>query len=375
MFRVISLSISEVIEDVEAIVLKRENNVIIRVRSSGGKIGIGHADSCSLVKDLVEKYVKRILIGENPLNINKLWFKMYRDESLWYGYRGMWIHAIAGVDMALWDLAGKILDRPVWSLLGGRFRDKVIPYASISFPETEEKTREVASLYAEQGFKAVKFGWGLFGRVSVNKNVELVKAAREGLGWNVELMVDAGRPWSATLKHMIKTVRRIERYEPFFLEEPFAPDNFEDYRTLRRVTEIPIAGGEIFSTVTEFRRFIEDGCVDIVQPDPSRVGLTQFKEIASIAASRGIMCIPHDWSTALNVLAQIHLVASIPNGLYVEYHRPQGPPERANIEKDLMDNLIIPPLELKKGFFKVPDRPGLGAELNSEVLKRLTRHI
>jgi len=361
------------IYDVKAINLRGGNNTIVQVFADEGLVGIGHSDSSPAVRYVVEATLKPLILGEDPLEIERLWTKMYRGIR-WEGLRGISVHAIAGIDMALWDLAGKKMGVPVWKLLGGRYRDRVIPYASASFGSKSrvELARE-AAMYRDQGFKAVKFGWGLFGRESVERDVEMVKGVREGAGEDVKVIVDAGSPWEANAARMVKTIKAIEPFDIFFFEEPIPQDDLEGYLKIRSSVDTPISCGEVLSTVYEFKPLIDRRAVDIVQPDPSRVGLTQWRRIAKMAEEANMPCIPHDWSTGINIVAQMHLVAAIPNGEYVEYHRPITHPEDREaftFASEIIDELLSEPLELKGGYFEVPNKPGLGIELNERILQK-----
>jgi len=359
--------------DVKAVNLRGGNNTLVQVTSDEDIVGIGHIDSSPVARYIVEGTLKPLIVDENPLEVERLWTRMYH-AVLWHGLRGVSVHAIAGVDMALWDLAGKKLGAPVWKLLGGRYRDRVIPYASASFGhKSREQLAQEAAVYRGQGFKAVKFGWGILGRDSVEKDVEMVRGVRDGVGDDVKVIVDAGAPWEATAARMIKTIKEVERYNIFFFEEPIPQDDLDGYLKIQAAVDTPISSGEILSTVHEFKSLIDQRAVDIVQPDPSRVGLTQWMRIARIAEEANMLCVPHDWSTGLNIIAQIHLVASIPNGEYVEYHRPVTNMENREtftFASEIMDELLMEPLELKGGYFEVPNKPGLGAELNENVVRK-----
>lgn len=359
--------------DLKAINLRGGNNTIVQVFSDEGLVGIGHVDSSPAARYVVEGTLKPLLLGEDPLEVERLWRKMYHGIR-WHGLRGVSIHAMAGIDMALWDLAGKKLGVPVWKLLGGRYREKVVPYASASFGQKgRAQLAKEAAMYREQGFKAVKFGWGLFGRVSVEKDVEMTKAIRDGAGEDLKVIVDAGAPWETNAARMVKTIKEIERYDILFVEEPLPQDDLEGYLRLRATVDTPIACGEVLGALQEFKPLIDRRAVDIVQPDPSRVGLTQWRRIAKMAEGANMLCIPHDWSTGINIVAQVHLVASIPNGEYVEYHRPITHPEdheAFTFASEIMDGLLLEPLELRGGYFEVPNKPGLGVELNEEVVRK-----
>ncbi len=361
------------IVNVKALNLRGGNNTLVQVFSDEDIVGIGHIDSSPVARYIVEGTLKPLIVDENPLEVERLWTRMYR-AILSHGLRGVSVHAMAGVDMALWDLAGKKLGAPVWKLLGGRRRDKVIPYASASFGhKSREQLNQESAVYRDQGFKAVKFGWGILGRGSVEKDAEIVRGVREGVGGDVKVIVDAGAPWEATAARMIKTIKEVERYNVFFFEEPIPQDDLDGYLQIKAAVDTPISSGEILGTVPEFKSIIDQRAVDIVQPDPSKVGLTQWMRIAKVAEEAHMMCVPHDWSTGLNVIAQIHLVSSIPNGEYVEYHRPVTNKENREsftFASEIMDELLLEPLELKDGYFEVPNKPGLGVELNDNVLRK-----
>jgi L-alanine-DL-glutamate epimerase-like enolase superfamily enzyme len=358
-----------------------KNNTIVQVCTDEGIEGIGQIDSSPAAKFIVEEHLKPLLLGEDPLEVERLWTMMYRKNDWAFGFRGLGIHSMAGVDIALWDVAGKKLGVPVWKLLGGRYRDKVIPYASAAFKGNLEKLAKEASFYASQGFKAVKFGWQPFARESLEKDIEMVKTIRDAVGDDVKLIVDAGRPWEWNASRAITTIKRIEKYDIFFLEEPLPPDDIDGYVQISAAVDTPVSGGETLSTIQEFKQLILRRATDILQPDPCRVGLTQWKRIAAMAAESNIFCIGHDWSTGINIAAQIQLVASIPNGLYVEYYRPtthehtEGSGWAGDVAFDtaLMDELLTEPFELKDGYFDVPSKPGLGISLNEKTLAKYGR--
>jgi len=357
------------ITDVKATNLAHTSQTIVQVYTDEGITGVGHCDSSLYVRFIIEGSLKPMLIGRDPLETDVLWTMMYR-RAAWSGLRGIIIHSMAGVDMALWDIKGKKLGAPVWKLLGGRYRDKVIPYASLTpLSFKPYNLAERAAEYRELGFKAVKFGWGSFGRISVEKDVALVKAVREGAGDDVKVFIDGGRPWECNASWVIRTAKKIEKYDVFLLEEPLWPDDVDGLAEISASVDLPISTGETLSTTQEYRTLVEKRAVDILQPDPSRVGMTQWKTIAKMAEAAGMMCIPHDWSTGINVMAQIHLVASIPNGEYIEYRRPE-PGREDSVEADFMDKILVEPFELKNGYFDVPDEPGLGITLNEKTLAK-----
>jgi L-alanine-DL-glutamate epimerase-like enolase superfamily enzyme len=357
------------ITDIKATNLARTTQTIVQVYTDEGITGVGHCDSSPNVRFIIEGDIKPILVGRDPLETEILWTTMYRTLD-WYGLRGVTVHSMAGIDMALWDIKGQKFGVPVWKLLGGRYRDKVIPYASLTPLSFKPfKLTERAAKYRDQGFKAVKFGWGTFGRINVKEDVALVKAVREGVGEDIKVIIDAGRPWQCSPSWVIQTAKQIEKYNVYFLEEPVNPDDVDGLAEIARNVDLPISSGETMSTVHEYKNLIDRKAVDILQPDPSRVGITQWRTIAKLAEAANMMCVPHDWSTGINVLAQIHLVASIPNGELVEYMRPE-PGKENSIEADLMDKILVEPFEFKNGYFEVPNKQGLGIELNEKTLAK-----
>jgi len=357
------------ITDVKATNLAKTTQTIVQVYTDEGIVGVGHCDSTPHVRFIIEGDLKRVLVGRDPLEIDVLWTAMYHSIA-WHGLRGVSVHGMAAIDMALWDIKGQKLGVPVWNLLGGRYRDKVIPYASLTpLSFSPYKLSERAAKYRDLGFRAVKFGWGDFGRISVERDVELVKAVREGAGDDVKVIIDAGRPWGCTPSWVRRTAEKIEKYDVFFLEEPLSPDDIDGFVEVKASVDLPISTGETMAALQEFRTLVDRRAVDILQPDPSRVGISQWKTIAKMAEMANMMCVPHDWSTGVNIIAQIHLVASIPNGGYVEYMRPP-PGKEDSVEADLMDRLLTEPFELKNGYFEVPNKPGLGIELDERILTK-----
>src|SRR5436309_3858227 len=234
--------------NVEAIILRRQepardisdgtqDALVVRVATDSGITGIGEVDSSpEVVKAAIEAPkshltscgLRQLLLGEDPLDIGRLWEKMYRG-SLYFGRRGVGVHAMSGIDIALWDIAGKALGKPVWQLLGGAYRNRVRAYASTLMPDTPAEAGREAEKWAAQGFTAVKLGWGGFGK-SLATDVALVGAARAAAGDDVELLFDIGLVWDAATA--VHQVRRMERFHPYWIEEPLPPDDLAGYRRL-----------------------------------------------------------------------------------------------------------------------------------------------
>jgi L-alanine-DL-glutamate epimerase-like enolase superfamily enzyme len=301
-----------------------------------------------------------LLIGENPLEVERLWYKMYRG-SIYYGRRGVAIQAISAIDIALWDIMGKFFGQPVHILLGGKWRDKVRAYASTLFRPTPEAIREATRRYLDEGFTAVKFGWGVFGR-DPNLDVRLVEAAREALGPRNDLLVDTGWFVERTPKQAVQVVRSIEPFRPFFVEELLHPEDYAGYRQVSDTVETLIACGEQEATEWGFRQLIEEGGVDIVQPDLTRCGgLTVARRIVHMADRANVLVIPHSWSSDLLTAASLHLNAFQRRAVFVEFNTSQGPLSRTMVKQ---------PLRLADGFVAVPTGPGLGVEVDEGTLER-----
>jgi L-alanine-DL-glutamate epimerase-like enolase superfamily enzyme len=301
-----------------------------------------------------------LLEGENPLEPERLWYKMYRG-SIYYGRRGVAIQAISALDIALWDIVGKFYGQPVHILLGAKWRDRVRAYASTLFRSTAEAIREAAKHYVGDGFTAVKFGWGVFGK-DPKLDLKLVEAARKELGDDRDLMIDTGWFVERTPKQAIRLARDLEQFRPYFLEEMLHPEDYDGYRTLSEAANVNIACGEQEATEWGFQQLLERGQVDILQPDLTRCGgFTVARKIVHMAERANRLVIPHSWSSDLLTAASLHLNAYQRRGVYVEFNTSQGPLSRA---------LVKSPLQLSDGYVKVPDGPGLGVEVDEETISK-----
>jgi L-alanine-DL-glutamate epimerase-like enolase superfamily enzyme len=227
------------------------------------------------------------------------------------------IHAMSGIDIALWDIKGKALGLPIWKLLGGGFHQKIRCYASVLFGATPAETGALASRLKDRGFTAVKFGWDPMGR-DAETDVALVREARKGLGKSPDLMIDAGLVWDA--KTALQRARAFSEHNIFWLEEPLRPDDSEGYRRLSEATEVRIAAGEEESNRGSFLELMDKGKIDIVQVDLTRCGgFTEARKIASLAEDRGLPCVNHGFTTYINIAAALHFLNSIPNSFIMEY--------------------------------------------------------
>lgn len=367
------------ITDIEAIPLRlpdvddarcdgTQDALIIRVHTDQGLIGLGEVDSSPTVakaiidapaSHMLARGLRTILVGHDPFDVQMLWHKMV-EGTIYFGRSGAALQAIAGVDMALWDIVGQATGQPVHKFLGGGYRDRVRVYASMIMPETPEEVHEQVSKFVAQGYTAIKLGWGPLGRVSDSLDIELVRAARDAAG-SRDLMLDIGLVWDAA--QATKMARRFEAFDVFWIEEPLPPDDLTGYARLADSVDVRIAAGEQETTFRGFVDLIEKGHVDVVQPDLARAGgLTPAVRLAQYAYDHNILCVPHAFSTGILVAASLHYVASMPHGQLAEFTVSESP-----IARDLLTR----PFHLETdGTVRVPQTPGLGVQLNEEVLRR-----
>jgi L-rhamnonate dehydratase len=301
-----------------------------------------------------------LAVGEDPFEVERLWTKLF-NHTLYYGRRGVVLQAISGIDIACYDIMGKALDKPVHALLGGARRRQVPAYASTLFRDTPQAMKEAAQQYIDRGFTAVKFGWGGFGR-DRQKDTALVQAARESLGKDCVLMVDAGWIYPRSVEETIAMIEAIEPFDPFWVEEPCHPEDYAAYKAVADATSVRIAAGEQEGTAWGFEHLIREGSVDVVQPDLSRCGgFTVARRVVSLAeAARRSLC-PHAWQSDLLTAASLHLNAILPEALFQEYNVCDDPISRS---------LCRTPLRCLEGVLTVPEGPGVGVEVDEETVAR-----
>ena len=370
------------ITDVEAIVLRQatvddgiadgsQDDLVVLVHTDEGITGIGEVDSApdvvaALIRQdsshAVAHSLRSVLVGRDPLDVEGAWDAMYRG-LIYVGRRGIGIHAISGIDIALWDIRGKALGKPVCELLGEVHRDRVRAYASMLMPDTPEETGERVAALREKGFTAVKLGWGPLGR-DPDHDVRLAAAAKDAGGDGVDILIDAGLGYEDDAQTAIRVARELEQLGIGWLEEPFLPDAYEAYAELADTVDITIAAGEQDVTRWGFRELIERGHVDLVQPDVTRCGgITETLRIAKLAAEHGVGTVPHAWKSGIIKAASLHVNAVLPDALYQEYCVAETPintkltVERLPIEAD--------------GCVAVPTAPGIGITLDEDVVASL----
>jgi D-galactarolactone cycloisomerase len=313
------------------------------------------------------EFLSPLILGGNPLAQEDLWRVMYL-RSLDHARSGVMLSALSAIDIALWDLKGKILGQPISVLLGGRKRDAVRCYATgLYFTQSGDlpaKLAEEALSYKQQGFGAMKMKVGL----GVNRDVENVCAVRETIGPEVALMVDANHAFS--FREALKLAEMLEPLEIGWFEEPLSPEDYEGYRELRRRSRIPIAAGECEYLRHGFLRLFERSCVDIAQPDPCAAGgITETKKIGDLAQTYGVDFAPHCWGSCVAVATSLQLLSNWdpdPGRLFSR---------EPILELDRTENLFreelgSPSFVLEQGHVQVPEGPGLGIEIDEGLLNK-----
>ena len=341
-------------------------HTLIAVQTDEGLIGWGSVFTSDVLVAGALELLTPLLIGENALEPERVSEKLHQ-HTFWQGRGGAVTHTISGIDIALWDILGQATGQPVGRLLGGRYRDRVRPYASLLMDEPEPLCDHLLKMQA-QGFSAFKMGWGPFGRVSRAKDEEIVRAARDAVGPDALLMVDAGASdayWPNGFKWALRTAQMLADYGVDWFEEPLAPDALDDYVALRRQAPLPIAGGEVLTRRQAFQPWLQAGAFDIVQPDVTKVGgISEERRIAWMAQEHGIKFVPHGWNTAIGLAADLQLASAFSGTDLVEYIA--GSP--------YLDDLVVGGWQLdNEGMLAIPHRPGLGIELNMEALARFSK--
>jgi L-alanine-DL-glutamate epimerase-like enolase superfamily enzyme len=348
-----------------------QDTMLVRVRTDEGLEGWGESDASPLV--CMAAYccpmshgniinIRESLVGERldgPDDVLRLHAKAIRN--------GLDIqqihHAYSAADIALWDLAGKGAGQPVWKFWSRESFQK-LPYASVLFESTPDEMVACARRLKERGFRAAKFGWGPFGKKGADHDLALVRGAREGLGPDAEIMVDAGWAFGADVEMALDTARRISKYRITWLEEPFMPDAVSRYGELaRRKPGIPLAGGESAGTLRAAEDFIDNAGLGFIQIDVGRIGgITAAREVCARAAERGIVYVNHTFKSKLSVAAAIQVFAGAAAFKYLEY------PAAGS---ELSDTLVTGVLDRgPDGFVEPPRGPGLGVRVNLDVVRK-----
>ena len=338
--------------------------LIVEVESDAGLVGIGNAAlSPRVTKQVIDLYLKPILVGENPYDLEFLWEYMYR-RTLPFGRKGIGMVAISAVDIALWDLIGKALKQPVFRLLGGKTKQRIPVYASRLYSQPLEPLAQEAKSYKDQGFRAMKlrFGWGpAEGAAGMLRNEELVRTVRETIGDEIDLMADAYMGW--TLDYAQRMIPRLEKFHLRWLEEPVLPDDIAGYAALKRMGRIPIAGGEHEFTLYGFRQLLDAQAIDYIQFDTNRVGgFTQARKISALAEAHAVPVVPH-----AGQLHNYHVVMASYNSPMAEFF----PIVDMEVGNELFWYIFKGEPTPQDGYIVLDEnRPGLGLEVDEEGLKK-----
>ena len=353
------------------------DSTLVRVETEGGLVGfgeakaaVGSAGACAALKTLIEEELAPQLVGEDARDISRLWDVMYNGSRAHYaierghafpvlGRRGLTIAGLSGIDIALWDLLGKSLAAPVWRLLGGRRHPRMRAYASGGWAPAEGIADELAGFVASGDFKAVKMRVGA-GDGTLAHSIRRVRAARAGLGDDIDIMCDAHGTW--TPAEAKRFCRAVAECDIGWLEEPVSADDARGLAEVRADTDIPIAVGESEFTRFAFRDLIALRAADILQPDPSIAGgITECVRIEALAGAHQLRFAPHMWGGALTFAAGLHLAAVASSGFIVEVSLGANP---------MLHELAVEDFGVEGGMVEIPDRPGLGVTIEESFVSR-----
>lgn len=341
-------------------------HTLIAVHTDEGVTGWGSVFTSDHLVRAALKVLEPLYLGECAVEPERVSEKLHQ-HTFWLGRGGSITHTISGIDIALWDILGKVTGQPVGRLLGGRYRERVRPYASLLM-ESPEPLRDHLLAIKAQGFRAFKMGWGPFGRVSDALDEAIVRTARDAVGADSQLMVDAGGSdafWSNGYKWALRASEMLAEYDVYWFEEALPPDAMQDYAKLREHARVPIAGGEVLTRRQAFQPWLEAGAFDIVQPDVTKVGgISEERRIAWMAREHGIRFIPHGWNTAVGLAADLQLASAFPETDLVEYLT--GSP--------FIDEIVTQSWKLDvDGMLPISDQAGLGIELNMDAVAKYTQ--
>ena len=342
---------------------------LVEIETDTGLTGWGECYGPARMTSAVVEAIAPWLTGEDPLATDALWQTIYarlRD----HGQKGVVIQGLSGIDIALWDIKGKHFGVPAHRLMGGPLRRQVRAYATGLYRRKSgdplRYLAEEASGYAGEGFTAVKLKVG-FG---VEEDAAVTRAVREAIGPDVALMVDANHAFDAVAA--IRLGRMIEQYDIGWFEEPVPPEDLAGYRAVKAALSIPIAGGECEFTRYGFREQLVSRAVDIVQPDTCAAGgLTECKKIADMSEAFGVRYNPHVWGTGIAIAASLQLLAVLPSHTPPSLSPLEPLLEFDRTEHPIRQAILKEPIEHVRGVVRVPDRPGLGIEIDRKAVERL----
>ncbi len=343
---------------------------LVKVTLEDGTYGWGEGYGPAEVVRAGIDFFTPLVVGRDPLHVEAIWQEMYR-RCLDFARRGVLLAALSAIDVALWDLRGKLLGQPVSVLLGGRRREKVSVYATGMYftqsPDLAQELAAEASAYVRQGFKAVKMKVGL----GLEADLRNIAAVRNAIGPEISLMIDANHAYSRSEARQVAEMAKD--FEIAFFEEPLSPEDYAGYRELRMAAGVPIAAGECEYLTFGFRELAVNRCVDIAQPDICAAGgLTEVKRIVSLCHTFGINVLPHCWGTGIAFAAGLHLVSTL-DVIPGRRSPPEPILEMDRTENPLRDRLTRPRFEPQNGMVDVPVGPGLGVDVDAVFLEQFSR--
>jgi galactonate dehydratase len=345
---------------------------IIKLETDEGICGWGEAYSpwTPRSREPTLNYLKEWVIGKDPFQIKRIWQMLYRDFLCNLGGI-VQLSCISAIDIALYDIVGKMLKTPVHNLIGGMFRDRVRVYDSFSWHTGRNKVEvfaEEAAAVAKAGFTGIKwapFGAPFPGREEIRNGIECVRAVRQAVGDKVDILIDCSR--NLTPRGAVTVAKELEKFNIFWLEEPISSDNLDGLARITANVSMPTVTGEMLYTKWSFRQALEKEAADIINPDIGSVGgITEMKEVCAMAEAYDVAVSPHNLLGPIGTAASLHLAASIPNFLILETWRSPG-----TLWQKVLDDISSEPcMEMMEGCVQVPTKPGLGVEVNEDALRK-----
>tara|TARA_B100000902_G_scaffold373338_1_gene401187 strand:+ start:1975 stop:3114 length:1140 start_codon:yes stop_codon:yes gene_type:complete len=340
-------------------------HTLVEVITDEGVVGLGSVYTSAKLVEGSLNLLRPMLINESAIEPVRVSENLHQS-TFWQGRGGAVTHFISGIDIALWDIFGKVTNQPISRLLGGRYREKVKAYGSLLMTDPKDLPPRLEDAVG-RGFKAIKMGWGPFGRISAANDEAIIKTARETVGPDIELMVDAGgsdRYWPHGYKWALETAKMLKNYDIVWFEEALRPDDLQGFIKLTENAPLPITSCEVITRRQAFMPWIEQRAVDYIQPDVTKVGgISEEYRIAMHAYDHSILFVPHGWNTAVGLAADLQLVAAVPTARWVEYITPAP----------YIEDLVIQPFDLdEKGFLSIPENAGLGIEWNTEGIEKFS---
>ncbi len=345
-----------------------QTRTLVEVLTNNGIAALGSVYTSAPLVEASLKLLRPLYEGASAIDPAATTERLHQN-TFWQGRGGAVTHTISGIDMALWDILGKVTGQPIHRLLGGKLRDRIKPYASMLMDEPP-KLRDKLERAMRRGFRAFKIGWGPFGRRDDRTDEAIVRSAREVIGTTCELMVDAGASdafWRHGYKWALRQSQMLAAYDVTWFEEPLRPDDIDGFVQLTRHSPVKIASGEVLTRRQSFLPWIERRAVDYIQPDITKVGgLTEQHRIGQYADDHNIMLVPHGWNTGVGLAADLHIVAAAGNARWVEFLTPDP----------YIDDLFETSLKIDMdGLLRIPDLPGYGVKWSAEGIRRLSQGI